>query len=249
MSMSTVTVSSEARAESRQSAAPLGRGRLRSAAAWGLWLPLALAVVWPIVMLRAIPPLSADRGIFVSVAERLRAGDRLYADVWDNKDPLFYFSMAAGRAISPYSDVVLEIGWLLGASTGIFSLTRSFRGDTRAGVLAGFVLTPLVLTGAVYHSGYTNLPGTALALLALAAAIRRRYAMAGVLLGLLCFMKFVVLPVAGLLVLVVVGSRRSWRGFGSAALGFVAVGMLVLALLGTRGELAAYLHTFTQNVA
>ena len=37
----------------------------------------------------------SDAGIFPSVAARLLDGDGLYADVWDNKDPLFYTFAAA----------------------------------------------------------------------------------------------------------------------------------------------------------
>ena len=50
-----------------------------------------------------------DRGIFVSIAERLLAGDKLYVDVWENKDPIFYYMISLGRVFSPYADVVLEI--------------------------------------------------------------------------------------------------------------------------------------------
>lgn len=50
---------------------------------------LAISLIWLALLPRIVPVPRADRGIFVSVAERLIAGDVLYRDVWDNKDPLF----------------------------------------------------------------------------------------------------------------------------------------------------------------
>lgn len=49
----------------------------------------------------AIPSVREDHGIFASVAERLLAGDRLYSGVWDNKEPVFYYTLALGRLVDP----------------------------------------------------------------------------------------------------------------------------------------------------
>jgi hypothetical protein len=38
-----------------------------------------------LVVTRGRPSIDSDAGIFLSVAARLLAGDRLYADVYDNK--------------------------------------------------------------------------------------------------------------------------------------------------------------------
>jgi hypothetical protein len=46
------------------------------------------------VLLRGEPWIRDDPGVFLSVAARLLDGDRLYADVFDNKDPLFYYTFA-----------------------------------------------------------------------------------------------------------------------------------------------------------
>src|SRR4029453_4429418 len=61
-------------------------------------LPLAVLLFLPSrvlnVFMRGYPTTNSDTGIFLSVAGRLLDGDRLYRDVFDNKDPLFYFSQS-----------------------------------------------------------------------------------------------------------------------------------------------------------
>ena len=54
---------------------------------------VAVVLAWVVALPRLVPSTFGDHGTFVSVAERLLAGDRLYVDVWDNKDPLFYLSL------------------------------------------------------------------------------------------------------------------------------------------------------------
>ena len=89
--------------------------RRRNISSFG-WLN-ALLKTWPLILVvgtwvmlfpRLIPSMSSDRGIFVSVAERLLAGDRLYAQVFDNKEPLFYYLVAAQRALGPVGEGLAE---------------------------------------------------------------------------------------------------------------------------------------------
>ena len=61
-----------------------------------------------LVVVRGRPSLESDAGIFLSVAGRLLDGDRLYVDVLDNKDPLFYYSHAAALA-SRFSRLISAI--------------------------------------------------------------------------------------------------------------------------------------------
>ena len=50
---------------------------------------------WLFTVLRSIPVPAVDYGMFVTVAERLKAGDRLYVDVYENKDPFFHYTLGA----------------------------------------------------------------------------------------------------------------------------------------------------------
>ena len=75
---------------------------------------VAVVIAWAVALPRLVPSTFGDHGTYASVAERLIAGDRLYVDVWDNKDPLFYYALALGRLVSPLADVALEILWVVG---------------------------------------------------------------------------------------------------------------------------------------
>ena len=55
-----------------------------------------------------IPDRNSDRGVFVSVAERLLAGSILYKEVLDNKEPLFYYFVASQRIVGAYGETLLR---------------------------------------------------------------------------------------------------------------------------------------------
>ena len=213
---------------------------------WSPWLLSVTVVVWALLLIRAVPGVLWDRGVFVSTAERLLAGDRLYAEVWDNKDPLFYYTLALGRTVSPLMDVVLEYGWLAAACAGVLLLARWLHCDTATSVLAGLIVAPVILTGAFYLPGHTHLPGTAVVLLALAATAHRRYVCA--LLGIVFFLKVLYIPLAVAMLAVVVIRRRSWRAAAFIAGGFALIAGLITAVLQIRGELGPYLNMLRANV-
>src|SRR5262245_36580876 len=50
-----------------------------------------ILLTWAFVLPLAVPSHVSDRSIYAFVGDRLLAGDRLYFDVYDNKDPLFYY--------------------------------------------------------------------------------------------------------------------------------------------------------------
>ncbi len=66
---------------------------------------LLLVITWVVVIAITVPQAQSigpqpngDYGFFTAVAERLVAGDRLYVDIWDNKDPFVFYSIAVARA-------------------------------------------------------------------------------------------------------------------------------------------------------
>jgi hypothetical protein len=215
----------------------------------GKWVPLSLLLIWVALLPRIIPGTNSDRGIFVSVSERLLAGDILYVDVWDNKDPLFYYSLALGRTISPYADILLELMWIVGAGSAVYVLARKLGCDAPGALFAAFGMTPLILTGGLYRTGYTHLPGTALVLLVLAATVSRRFAAAGCLLAILAFLKLVMLPIALLLILTVITLRKEWRALVPGSAAFALCAAALAGLMYARGELFPYLRAQVENVS
>ena len=222
-----------------------GRPRGRASA---VVLAIGAVVSWGVALVRAMPSFSSpDRGVFVSVAERLVTGDRLYTDVWDNKDPLFYYMLALGRLASPLMDYVIEVAWLVVVAVAAGFVCLRLGGRWPAVLVAG-VLVPLTMTGFTYLPGYSYLAGTALGVAVLAALVGRRLVLAGLLLGVLVFSKLLILPVVLALVLPWLASaevRRRWRPLVA---GFAASVGAVTVLLAVRGELVGYLDAQASNV-
>jgi hypothetical protein len=214
---------------------------------------LLIGIAWLFTLTRIIPTQIGDRGIFVSVAERIAAGDRLYVDVWDNKDPLFYLTLGLGRTVSPYTDIVLEVGWILAACIAAFSLARSTNVSVVVAAVIGFAGTPVILTGAEYLAGFTHLPGSVLLLVVMALAMRGRLLVAGLLLVALGLFKLVMLPLALVAISVILVRRRSTWPIGRSllriAIGVVVALVVAVALLALRGELGAYVESLMLNAA
>jgi len=215
----------------------------------GIWVPISVCLIWIAVLPKIIPGLNLDRGIFVSVAERILAGDVLYRDVWDNKDPLFYFSIALGRLVSPYADVFMEIFWIACAASAVLVLARWRGCDSRTALFLAFGVTPIILTGGLYVPGFTHLPGIAVTLMVMAAAVSRRYAVVGALIAVLTFLKIVMLPIAFLLFLTVILIRRRWGAIVPAGVAFALIAIAILGLLQARGELIPYVQSLILNVS
>ena len=215
----------------------------------GKWIPAFLLLIWVALLPRIIPGTRSDRGIFVSVAERLLAGDILYLEVFDNKDPLFYYFLALGRAISPYADIFLELAWIVGSGIAVYAMARKLGCDAPSALFAAFGITPLILTGGLYRTGYTHLPGTALVLLVMAATVSRRFAVAGCLLAVLAFLKLVMLPIALLLVLTVIILRKEWRALVPGSAAFALCVAALVGLLFVREEFVPYLGAQMGNVS
>ena len=226
---------------------PTDQRSSRSIVAWASFGFLAVAT-WIFTISRAVPLRNGDRGVFVSMAERLAAGDVLYEDVWDNKEPLFFWTLSLGRLVSPGMDVFIEVAWIAAASVAIFFAARSAGAQNLLAAAAGFLATPLILTGAVYHAGFSHLPATAVFLAIAALALKRQWLFAGGLLPVLALYKIITVPM-GLAVLVaallVLGNKRAWLQTILSALGISAA---LLLLLAARGELLGFLELVWSNI-
>jgi len=211
-------------------------------------IAVVAAVAAALSAVRLVPsPQVDDHGTYASVAERLVAGDRLYTDVWDNKDPVFYYALALGRLASPLADYAIEILWVLIACAAAWSLSRTAGLGRAWSVLVG-ALTPVVLTGSAYVPGMTHLPGVALTLGVVASAARRRWVVAGALTALVVLTKIILAPVAVAALLTCLWHHRSWSGALRAAVaGLVALGV-GLGGLAMRDELGGWVENIRANL-
>jgi hypothetical protein len=204
-------------------------------AAWGAFLP------------SIIPDRDSDRGIFVSVAERLLAGDRVYKDVLDNKEPLFYYFVASQRRAGAYGEIVGELLVLFVASFSVYKLSLHALGQNLS-IATGFILAPFILTGQHYYPGYTELPGAALALLIIWSAAEQRWLLSGIWMGILIFAKILFIPL-GVVSLAFFFFQRPAPGSMLRIMAGVSIASIViLSILAERGELGSFIENITLNV-
>ena len=213
---------------------------------------VALAAGVLLAALRVEPQVWGDPGIWLSVGARLLEGDRLYADVFDNKDPLFFYSYAAalwvGGVRGPF---VLEVLWLAVAAAGMALALRALRVGALA-TLAGALVYPFALTAAWYVPGATMVPALALAPCALWLFARGSAPAAGAVVVAAALLKLnlglvVAAPLLALLALGPANTSRRRRALEAVAGGAAALLLAALAL-AVRGELGPYLDTIAYNV-
>lgn len=205
-----------------------------------------------LVFLRTTPTTGNDEGIFLSVIGRLLAGDRLYADVFDNKDPLFFYSGAVAVSVAGWKGLpALDALWLGIAALSTAGLLRAI-GASRLLACLGFVAYPLLLTAAWYYAGFSMLAALALVPLVGWLWARERWLAAGAVVGVALGFKLslalvlVAVPVS----LAAVGGRagRSRTALMRAGSGLVASIAALAVVLGVRGELDPYLSMQLGNV-
>ena len=223
--------------------AALPRGRAR-------WATAVLLVAF-VLLLRLPtlfePPYFGDEGIFAAVASRLLGGERLYADVWDNKPPLIYLVYAAVLQVFGPSIVALRLVgtiWAAGTTLLVLALARRVASPRSAAMAAvAFALlssTPFLQGTLLLTEALAALPVAAAMCLVLDASARegpardRRLLLAGALFGLGCCAKQVAAldaAAAGLWLLLRPG--RPLRDLTWLAGGWlVPLGLIALWLIG-----------------
>ena len=197
---------------------------------------------------RAISGGVGDYGFFTGVADRLVAGDALYAGVWDNKDPLVFYAIAVARFGGVPGAWLLEVAWVALACLAVFLIARRAGLESIVAAVVAWVLAPLVILGMPYFMGSTHLPGVALVLLAIALALGRRPWLAGIPLGLLVFFKFVMVPLAIAVLVIALLRPTARRQILRVALAAVATIAVIAGIMALRGELTGFLGTQLDNI-
>jgi hypothetical protein len=148
------------------------------------FLVVAVLALWVGVLPRLIVPVPevSDRGVYVSVAERLLAGDTLYSGVYDNKEPLFYYFVAAQRALGSWADPAAEVMLIAIAVSATYHMALKVCSQWTETAISCIAI-PIILTGTSYLPGYSELPGIAIVLTAITALAYGRPVLAGSCLG------------------------------------------------------------------
>ena len=136
--------------------------------------------------------------------------------------------------------------WIALGGLGAGLIARSLMSADRA-LFVGLVAGPVLLIGPSYVPGWTNTPGTSLALLALGLLAHRRTVGAGISAGLLAFIKLPIWPIAavGVVVLLVLPDRRKEAMRGLFAM-FATLGISV-GVLGLLGWLQGAINAVGRN--
>ncbi len=205
-------------------------------------------MTWVLLASKLIPVPVSDYGMFLSVAERLRAGDALYVDVFENKDPLFHYSLAASTYLGSFGPWILQVAWVLLAGLAAFKLAGEVNLPVRSAFLIGFAFTPLIVTGGSFFAGSSHLPAITIVLWILVTAVRGSAISTGVLIALLAFFKLVMLPLGVIALLGAAWHRHSWSWGLRSAMAGVATGAFIAGVMAIRGELMAYLESLRANV-
>ena len=202
-----------------------------------------------LLLVRGRPITYSDTGIFLTVAQEILNGGRLYVDVIDNKDPLFYYSQAVALATGGWRGPFLaDALWLTIAGASSLVLVRLL---TRRMSLAFFALLlyPLLLTGIHFFAGMSETPGLALVPLFAFLMFAPRPVLAGLTAAAILLLKLNLAPVVALIVVAaLVSGRGPWRTLlWRSAAAFAGLYVAVLLLLGIRGEFGGYLSSLQAN--
>lgn len=218
----------------------------RSLSLWSIVTFVLAVPVWWTVGHAAILSRAVDGGIFLSVSGGIKSGLPLYTGVWDNKDPFFFLAMTGASYLGHAAPFFMDLLWIPLGAFGGWLIARSIMSADRA-LFVALILVPLALCGPFYIAGWSNTPGTALVLLIWGLAARRWNVAAGIVCGLLLFIKITLWPVAliGLLVMLAFPAMR--RGVVRALIALAATVAGSVALLAILGWLGGYLDAFGRN--
>jgi len=206
-----------------------------------------IGITWIYIILRSRPMPGNDYQAFLFLGSRLAQGDKLYVDIWDNKDPLTYWIAALVSQSYPVSSHFVELIWFITIAISTYFIARAFLLSPLIAALSGGILGPLAILNLAYFQGATESPGIALMMAALALTINKRYLFGGIVLGVLVFLKIVFIPVAFSLVLYWLITKREFRAIQIVILGFLGTLLSFLILLRLRGELFGYFETLRMN--
>lgn len=213
---------------------------------------IAIAIFFIICFtFRLIPDLYGDRAVFVSVAEYLLSGHRLYIDIYDNKDPLFFYAVSMQRLLGVTGEYLFELGMVIIATISAYDISRSVDHTGTKHKILLLIAVPLLVTGAFWMPGMTHLPATALSLLACSLFFRKKMVFAGECIGLVAFMKLIMFPLPAIFCLtheiILWDKKNSGKHLSRIVIGFTSVSIVMLIILLVRHELLGYLKTQQNN--
>lgn len=225
--------------------------RLGYAALLALTLALTLALRYPTFF---EPKWYGDEGIFAAIASSIRSGDVLYADAWDNKPPLIFFTYAGIQSLFGTGMLPLHVAATVAVLTAQAALiaTATLLAGPRRALIAALVFAALMgtplLEGNLALTETFMIAPVALAVLATVVASRqpeqRRawlYLLAGVLAGIgASYKQVAVFDALALAVVIWSVEDRPLPALASLAAGFALPHVALSTYFASQGALADY---------
>jgi hypothetical protein len=216
-----------------------------------LYLGLIVLVSVVITLSRIQFSQAEDMGIFLTVSALVANGYKLYEEVIDIKDPLFFYTTAITiKLFGLKSAFLLDVFWVTGSTLIAFWLLKKF-GFAQYVSFFSSIAFLLTLTGASYGSLRTQLPGIFFLLVGLIFFLKNNFFISGIFLGIMCMFKlpfflFLLIPI----VLIIFDSRKPKEKFLSLRNGaagfFLAINTVILVLI-SRGEFSGYQEMLREN--
>ena len=200
---------------------------------------------------RLIPDPSSDRAVFVSVSEYLLSGNKLYIDIYDNKDPLFFYAVSMQRLLGPVGEYLFELVIVIIAAISAYNISRIIERTVTKRKILLLIVVPLLVTGSFWLPGYTHLPATAFSLLACSLFLSKKMLFAGGFIGLVAFTKVIMFPLPAAFCLtyeIILWDKKNSRAhFNRMFIGFTSISIITIIILLSRHELLAYLQAQQNN--
>ena len=189
-----------------------------------------------------------DMGWFLSISSFLNHGYNLYSEIFEIKDPLYFYSAAI--SISLFGLVgafLIDVVLILVSAPLAFMVARSLNLSINASILSAFSFT-LVLTGFSYQSFRTQIFGITLFLYAILLMLDKKYFWAGfvgmAVLGFKLPMAIFLLGSVPLMLYIKIGIKNWIRIFSGCILFSIAF----LLTLYSRSELSGYIAMVRENI-
>lgn len=223
---------------------------MRAVPAWAA-PAVAAAAAGLVGLLRVSPGIDGDRQIFMTVAAAIARGQKLYVEVYDNKDPLFFWTDAVAYGLlGPVGLFILE--FLLLAAVGALSCAIGVRLGARplAGIALGVMAAGVMTVPSWFESGSSQFLGITLFFGALLAVLHGRFLVGGLIAGLMVDARLNFIVLVGVLIAVAACMAPSaWAPRVGKLVTGVAVSVLaMLVVLAARGELVGYVNAVRGNV-
>ncbi|MBI5284032.1 MAG: glycosyltransferase family 39 protein [Chloroflexi bacterium] len=194
-----------------------------------------------------------DEGIFAAIAQNMREGRTLYAQAWDNKPPLIFFTYAGIQSLFGTSVFALHLvttAAVLGTQAAVMMIGALMYGGRRAivaGALFAFAMgTPVIEGNLAMTETFMILPAS-LAVLVFVIAERRGdaplayYVAAGLLIGIAAGYKQVaVFDGAAIALMIWLTHARPLRALVPMAAGFAAPQAAFAAFFLANGAFGQY---------